>query len=911
MSLGLALNNALSGLKVNQQSLSVLSHNIANVNTVGYSRQVLQQSAVTIDGLGGGVRIDDIVRKIDKYLQRSTQTQGTVYNDAATIDAFYQRIQNVLGQPGASNSIDTSLTRFFNNIQGLAQTPETTSLKSNAIAGAEQFAKQLSDLAGGIENLRLEADSQISDAVQEINGVLRRIQTINAAINQSFALGQSTADLLDARDLAVSTLSDFVSITVSYSDSGAATVVGGGGVMLVEEGVLHQLSYAKASSVSTFTSESTLAPLRLLTLNSDGREVGTPVDFLTAGSSADVTSRLVGGKLEALHQLRDVKLPETLEQLDMLASRLRDEVNAIHNDGSGFPPATSLTGDRLLRPGSSFTWQGYVRIAALNSDGSAVTSYYTDEEYTGVRPLLLNLGGLDSGEGQGKPTVQTIIDEINNHFGSPANKAKLGNLNNIQLVSDTTRLPSGATSLFDFDLDLDNISSSTASVFVTDITVLDDTATNITSITQGAPSLTIQGSGSYTTVSGSADVTITLTSVPDLAVGDTINLAAPSGAVNGIPAASLTGYFTVTAVNGTQVTFTAAAAATATGSVNDPSNVTVYPPYHTIASGIKERTRDDGIMQVDFTASPGSAYYDVTLDVTVVDEDGTVSTAPITYRVSNNQQDLLSKRYNTTAVGGAGTMVTPTSARDTLRAILVDADGVELPKTPTGKYLDAAGYLKIVGSEYEQPISVAIDEMDSRQLGRPDDLVPEAGTGWGFSHYFGLNNFFASNDPIITGDTLKNSALNLHVEDRLMNNANLISTGSLVRQNASQATQFRDVFTYVRYSGDDSIVQRMSQLNAQSIAFDAAGGLPDAQLTLGSYTAQIMGSISQKSAEASANATNAKTLYDTFKAKSDSISNVNLDEELANTVVFQNAYSATARVLTTVNKMYDDLLASF
>lgn len=60
MSLALALNNALTGLNVNQQSISVLSQNIANVNTSGYSRQIVNQSAVVVEGLGSGVQIDDI-----------------------------------------------------------------------------------------------------------------------------------------------------------------------------------------------------------------------------------------------------------------------------------------------------------------------------------------------------------------------------------------------------------------------------------------------------------------------------------------------------------------------------------------------------------------------------------------------------------------------------------------------------------------------------------------------------------------------------------------------------------------------------------------------------------------------------------------------------------------------------------
>ena len=911
MTLALALNNALTGLRVNQQSISVLSQNVANVNTSGYSRQIISQSAVNIEGLGSGVKIDEITRKIDKYLQRSVQTQGSINASTQTIDDFYQRIQALLGQPGAANSIDTFLTNYFNSVQQVAETPETTSLKSNAVSAGAAIAKQLSDLALAVNDLRFEADREISDSVVTINGTLERLYNLNGAINQASSLGQSTTGLLDERDKALRTLSEFISTSVTYSSTGAVNVVGGDGIVLLEEGVRHQFRYVKAQSADIFIEDAPLNALQVLTVNENGAEIGTPSTLLSAGKSADVVSGLISGKLDGLHKMRDVKFAEVLEQLDSLASRLRDQVNAIHNSGSGFPPATSLTGDRIVRPSDQYSWTGSMRIAVLKPDGKPVPSPYADETYAGIRPLTLDLSRLDSGQGNGKPSMQTIIDEINRHFGAPGNKAKLGNINNIQLASDTSLLPSGSTSLFNFDLELDNISEENAQVFVTGMTVLDDLGVNITNVTQTAPSLSIQTAGSYTTTLGSPDVTINVATSPGVAVGETIYLNAPTAAVNGIPAAALTGFFTVTAVSGNLVTFTAGANATATGAVNDAGNIQMFPPYDRIGSGQKVRIRDRGQMQVDLTASATSAFYDITVNVSVVGEDGVVHTGPITYRVRNNEQDIYNKRHSATAVAGAATLVLPQSSQETMRAILVDAKGNELPSV-NGKYIDGQSYLKIIGSDKNgEAYGVAIDDMDSQQTGKPDDAPPQEGTNRGFSHYFGLNNFFASNKLTETGDTLRGSAIHLAVESRLVTNANLFSTGTLVRQPTNTTTNNTEVFSYLRYSGDNSVAQRMAKLNSQVISFDAAGGLPATQLSLQSYTSEIMGSLSQRSTEATANALNAKTLYDGFKGKSDAVSGVNLDEELANTVTFQNAYSATARVITIVNKMYEDLLQAF
>lgn len=911
MSLTLALNNALSGLRLNQQAIGVLSQNIANVNTVGYSRQVVNQSAVTVEGVGSGVHIDEIARKIDVYLQRSMLSQGSTNAATQTLDSYYQRFQSVLGKPGAGNSPDEVLTSFFNAVQQLAETPELSSLKSNAVDAANALAKQLSDLAGNVQDLRYEADREMGDAVASINGSIERLRGVNVALTQAKALGQSTAGLLDERDKELRILSGFMNISTTYSDSGSATVVAGNGATLLEEGIRRKVIYSQAPSVSSFLNDTALGAMEVISINEKGQQVGSASPLISGGTSGNVVSGLTGGTLGGLQQIRDVKFPQILEQLDQLASRIRDQVNAIHNKGTSYPPPTVLTGDRHVYASDQYSWQGQVRIAVLQSNGMPVPSNYADETNNGgLRPLTLDLARLDSGDGNGKPTLQTIVDEINNHFASPATKVKLGNLNNIQLATNTDVLPNGAPSLLNFDLDLENISSGSSRVFVTGMSVLDDTGANITNVTQTAPSLSIQPSNSYTTTLGSADVTINLASPPSAAVGDRIYLNPPSGAVNGILAANLTGFFTVTAVSGNTLTFTAGAAATSTGSVNDGGNIQMMEAYDTLAAGTKERTRDRGQMQLDFSANVGSDYYDVTLNVTVIEDDGTLSTAPITYRVPNNVRDVYNKRYNVQAAGAPATLVLPNTSQESLRAILVDENGLELP-TIRGKYVEAAAYLKIVGGNAGQSYHVAIDEMNSEQLGKPDESPAEEGTHWGFSHYFGLNNFFDSNAVTATGDAVKGSAYALKVQDRLLKDPSLIATGALTKQAASYATNNQEVYTYARYSGDNNIVQSLAKLNSQLVAFDAAGGLPVTQQSLQGYTSEMMGFVSQQSSEASDNAANAKILYDGFKSRSEAVSGVNLDEELANTVVLQNAYSATARVVTTVNKMYDDLLQSF
>lgn len=912
MSLGLSLNNALSGLKANQQAISVLSHNISNANTEGYSRQVLEQSALYVNGVGSGVRIDDIVRKVDKYLQRAVQTQGSSVGRANVVNEYFERINVLLGAPGGTTTLDEYVTGFFNAAQTLSETPDRTSARSNLIGAASALTSNLSNTAYDLNDMRYEADREIRESVNAINGVLTRLNDLNISLGNNAALGNSIAGLLDERDLALRELASYMDISTTFRDDGSVSVITGDGMALVD-GNKRQLRYNAAQSAGQFISDTPLAPLQIIQVDPvSGAQVGPASDLFSAGTAGTVTSKLTSGKLEGLRMMRDEVIPSMLAQMDQLAANLRDAVNTIHNDGSGFPAAQALTGTRSVSASQSTSWAGLVRIAVLNKDGSPVTANYLDESYTGIRPLTMNLSALTDGfvgSVTGKPSLQTIVDEINSHFGSPDYKASLGNLNKIRLVADTDDLPLGvATNSFQFDFDLENISGEDGvPFFINGITVQNDIGTNITNVNQGPPTIALDPAGAYTTTIGMPDVILNLTTAPNVQVGDRIYLGPPAGAnVNGIPAANITGYFTVQAVAGNSVTITALSPALASGTLADGSGVSIMEPYQTVNGGDITRTRTNGLLDINLGASPNSTYFDITVAVSTFDENGALLTSNMTYRVRNGQQALNNDRYDAINVTGNGTRTQPQTTQAAMRAILVDENGTELLRL-NGRYIDQVpSYLKLLTDNDEY--TIAIDEMDSRQMGDQsvDPAVP--GTNWGFSHYFGLNDFFVPNQPSTTGDTVRNSAYNLQVAQRLIDNPNLVTTGDLVLQRQPADPTAPPQYTYVRYAGDNQLATRLKALSAQNLTFQAAGGLPSIGLTLNGYTSELLGYVASLSAGAADDSSSAQTLYDGFKTRSDAITGVNLDEELANTVIFQNSYSASARIVTVVNQLFEDLL---
>ncbi|MFZ4124547.1 MAG: flagellar hook-associated protein FlgK [Rickettsiales bacterium] len=908
-SLGLSMNNALTGLRATQRNIAVLSHNIANVSTPGYSRQIVNQEAQVVGGVGSGVRVNDVVRNIDRYLQRSITTQQSQLSRSDVVNEFHDRLQILLGEPGKGNSLDEYVSTFFNSLQQLSETPERTSFRTGAVDSAKTLAREVSELAYQIENLRYEADRDIGQGVTAVNDLISKLDVLNTAISRSYTLGQSTPDLLDQRDILLNDLASYMDINTFFEESGRVNVLTSTGISLVD-GTPHKLQYSVQGSAQGLVDDSNFNSLTVAVLDSNGNARPNAQTLISSGKSREVTTQLTGGTFKGLQELRDKVLPDVLDMLDMLSSRLRDEVNAIHNSGSSFPGRPTLTGTRLVSSSDQYNWTGNVRIGVLSANGEPAPAGYLDESYTGARPLNLDLTFLDSGQGTGRPNMQTIIDEINNHFRAPPVKAKVGNANNIQLVTTTNTLPANiANPNLRFDLDIDNISKTDANIFVTGFTVLDDTAANITSVTTGAPQITLNPAGTYTTVAGSNNVQVAFNSTPTVNVGDTIYLSPPAGAVNGLTPAQLTGYFQVISVVGNQVEIQVTGAPAGPGGPVSDATVYAQSAYDTIDAGEKRRTRDaGGQFALDLSGNFGSAYYDITLDVAVVDEQGAVVTSTITYRVNNNQTNMLNDRFDNTSVGGNGQRVIPNNSQEFMRAILVDADGAELPKI-NGRYIGAdTGYMKFVARD---GLGISIDELNSKQLGDFNVVPTEMATNRGFSHFFGLNNLFKDNLDYREVRNLKNSAYDLAVEDAIANDPNMIATGKMVLQRQPSNPNDIPQYTYVRYSGDNQTAQNMAKFSTLAVGFDAAGGTPNSTLTVGGYVSELLGYVASEAVSATSAFDNQQVLFNGLSERQQSVSGVNLDEELANTITFQNAYAANAKVISLVNQLFEDLIGAF
>src|SRR5262245_23765037 len=314
MSLSQALGTAVSGLRTTQAGLSLVSGNVANAETPGYVRRTLNQATIATGQTGSSVRVDGVSRQIDQYVQRQlrTETSGGAYADLRA--QFYQRLQQVYGDPGSSTSLETVYSNFTDALQALSVSPDDFSARTNVIGTARVLAQTLNGLTAGIQGVRSDAEQGLADAVQTANTAMQRIAEINQQLANSTASDGASATLTDQRDQYIDQLSELMDIRVTIDDAGRAQVFTGSGTQLVGS----QAARLNFDAFGTVTAAQTWSADR------NERGVGTLTLVSSSGGTVDLIANkaIRSGQISAYLEMRDQALVQAQNQLDQIAASM-------------------------------------------------------------------------------------------------------------------------------------------------------------------------------------------------------------------------------------------------------------------------------------------------------------------------------------------------------------------------------------------------------------------------------------------------------------------------------------------------------------------------------------------------------------------------------------------------------------
>lgn len=324
----LALDAALSGLKAAQRSLDTISSNIANASTVGYTRKILPQETLIVNGTGLGAKLKALERTVNQVLLRDTMRQYSISQGFSVREQYLSRIQAFHGPSESGRAISARIGELADAFSELSSAPDSTLQLAKTLNAAQTVVRTFNEYSKLMTDIRTQAEDEIKAGVNEVNNALAVIADLNLRIASLSAQGQSNADLQDQRDIAIRKISEYMQISTYPSDNNKIVVMTRQGRVLADE-----------SPRTVLFNKNNITPGSYYP---GGGLSGLTIDSPSGGT--DITSEGLGGKIGALLELRDVTIPTYQAQMDEMAQKLAERLDNVglrlFTDGTGEVPAS-------------------------------------------------------------------------------------------------------------------------------------------------------------------------------------------------------------------------------------------------------------------------------------------------------------------------------------------------------------------------------------------------------------------------------------------------------------------------------------------------------------------------------------------------------------------------------------------
>ena len=323
------LNTAYTGLVAARQGLDVVGQNIANANTVGYTRQRVTTSAIGSLGqvgplasgnqVGGGVTVDSIARLGNGYLDARVRSSAGIAGYSAVRANVMGGIESSLREPG-KNGLSAQLQEFWASWQGLSN---NTGVPASAGIVLEQAGVLVSQIARGYDEIDAQwsnVRSELGGMADQLNSAAAQVANLNVTIRSTLAAGGSVNELLDQRSSLTTTMSALTGATVSERPDGTIDVLIAGNA-IVSGDMVRPVTVTGAHRMDGAAG----APVRLEWAHRPGSAVA-----LTGGEIAGAVSMLAPSDATKTGG----SLAEAAQSYNDLATAVAAQVNAVHRTGA-------------------------------------------------------------------------------------------------------------------------------------------------------------------------------------------------------------------------------------------------------------------------------------------------------------------------------------------------------------------------------------------------------------------------------------------------------------------------------------------------------------------------------------------------------------------------------------------------
>lgn len=344
----LGLNTAYTGLQAANAALNTTANNISNVDTVGYSRQVVTTKAAdsirsynTFGCVGAGVETVSIERVRDEFYNEKYWDNSSKYGEYDVKSYYMKSIENYYCDDDTIKGFGTIFNEFYNTIEELAKDPSSISSKMQVIGYANNLTTYFSDMYTNLQKIQDDINQEIKVNVDRINSISQEIASLNKEINViEMNSGAIANELRDQRDVLVDELSQIASVKVEEQpiidktdtsrDTGGTRYI----VSICGQNIVDGNYFKTLTCVPKDVDEKTnLTDIDgLYDIYFKGENDWTSGDYRSLGEKLNVYSGTTGGKLSGLFQLRDGNNGENfngkVSAVDVAAQQITIDVTA-------------------------------------------------------------------------------------------------------------------------------------------------------------------------------------------------------------------------------------------------------------------------------------------------------------------------------------------------------------------------------------------------------------------------------------------------------------------------------------------------------------------------------------------------------------------------------------------------------
>ncbi len=416
------LNVGSGALMANQIALQTIGNNIANANTLGYSRQgvtMKDNSGQNMGSgyIGNGVSVATILRNYSDLLSRQSTTAGAVQAADLARASSLAQLQEVFA--GGESGLGASVNDMLNAFSAVVNAPSDMTARNVVLTRMSELSSRFQSASASLDELDYGNQQQVQNDVTLVNSLASQIAALNNQISRSLATGHAPNDLLDKRDQLVRDINQYVQTTQIEGGDGSLNLFVGGSQALVLGANASQLS----------VSESTQFP---------GSGQLSLYFSQPGGEPVELTSRMIGGgEIAGLLKFNNEDLVEGRNLLGRMAQVISTSLNAQQRlgltlDGS---PGSALFSQITERPGHtkipgitaqvSFVDQKSTATPKPVLDGSAYVA--SDYQVTFGENGKLSLVRLSDGLTRNYDDVDALaadtVDGLQFNISAPGNKS--------------------------------------------------------------------------------------------------------------------------------------------------------------------------------------------------------------------------------------------------------------------------------------------------------------------------------------------------------------------------------------------------------------------------------------------------------------------------------------------------------